>query len=1141
MTSPTSSGGNPSTNIVAGKVIIDVSDISRAGQVATQGVKVIVEKLQFLGNEADKTAPKTVAATKQIAVGVGAASAEIEKSAGKVGANASKLGTNLNKIADEFDKSSRRIRLSAEMMGNRLTQFGQSMAGIGLGSAGIAVIGLRTADSLKATDIRFNAILKSSEKVRAVMAAIKEQAIAFGLPVNQAVQQFGGLLTYLKGGTEEMKRLISVTSRLTILDPQQGFEGATFALREAFSGSLTSLAARFEISKEKLRELMAQNGGDLIKALDTIVSQMGITEEAAKQMSGTFTNQFKALADEASVTFGNMFGPFFNQLTPAVRSFNDFLKKLNETNPAILQIIGGVLAITAAVTALSLVAGNVLTSFVTLKKVILSTAPGVAGLSGKIGTVVKGGIAATLGVGAGIQVAKTFNIGNINENAKRLNKSPDELAIDMLKMAFIKLTAEIMIFIDILASLPQRIENFTKGRGFRSNGEVEADRQASAIASKRLQIERLRDVPNEVVQERADRELGFEDFKMQLAKGGADAANASQEFNKVMQTAVEKMVIGGMFGDDPIAKEVVSRANKRGVALSGDNYDVSAVYNILREVLAESKLKELPAEIAALEASIKASEEAMKNGGSRADQIRRDADALIESILLSNLNKQDNPESAAATTTNDTKASIPQQELDAFRQFQDDLAQIERQAADDRIKIQQDFASASADQEAKHQRDLARANHDFERESAQRAKDHQKDMLRMEREERQRRLDAARQLERQIAERQAKANEDRDKIIADGEQKIAEINQDAQREAARRQADHLRDLQKMEDEHRLRLLDAAANLNAQAVANEQRNYSQQRGEKERGFNEEHARQNEDNARRIEQERQNAQQRLIENQTNLARELDQMRQNHLIQEQERTAQYERQRTDAQMRFDEETIKRQEQQQLRIADMNEQFALEQQKRREELQQRLEESAAQEAITKKKREEQFNIELAELGNAEARKLIALQNSHRNIEIAYAAHIARVQGTVNLLGGVQSVFQGVGNAIANAINAIRNAAQGTGIPRTGRPQMTAYALGTNRVPVTGTYQLHQDEVVLSRGAASAMRAVLGDNFNQAQATDYFMRGGGGGVTINGGFTPQINISNAGNYTPDQLANLIKRGTADALVEYVNEYLAGS
>lgn len=1082
--------GGASIGIAAGKIIIDLSDVTKAQVTVSRESRLIAGHFQQMGQD--------------------------------------------------IARANQRAKMSMSELGGQLTQLGQSLAGLGLGGAALATLGARTADTIKATEIRYRALLGTQQKVNAVMAAIKEQAVAFNLPVNQAVQQFGGLLPYLKGGTEEMKRLISVTSRLTILDPQQGFEGAAFALREAFSGSLVSLSGRFEISKEKLRELMAENGGDLTKALDVILDQMGLTEQAAKEMGNTFTNQLKVVGDEASVTFANMFGPFFEALTPALRGINDFLKYLNETNPVILQIAGGLLAVTAATSGLSLVAGNVLNAFTTLKNTAVALGSGMANIVKNAGKAAVGVGAAYVGVQAGIGLVKGLNIGGINDRAAATGKSAEELIGETFKQAvalviygLVKVGAELQIFFesvanfigqfdDLISQGIERIGNALAGKGLKSNAEIAKAEDARAR-----------------IGEAAYKE--FEQFTSSLTLlsliPGGWATKALDDLNwqygfdfDSIQAFVEFLQKLAEQGTDPL--QYLAKREQASRIVGGvvdPNLSMDQIAKMQTE--AAQFLRDDPLIKQAQVTSTASGDEFQK----RIQEIRESSDQTVRNLweAFGLVEKAaEKTQEAAANGVSAGKTAPPEEELAAFTEFQDDIAAIERQGAEDRLKIQDDFARDSAEREADHQRDLARTQHDFDRDAAERAKDHERDMARMEQDERQRRVDVARQLERQIADRAERASEDERKIVDEYNAKFAEAQQEFQQEEKRRREDHMRELQRMEDAHNQRIRDAAANLDAQAVANEQAQYAQQRGDKAREFDEESARRAEDNARRMAEERQQAEQRLQES-----------RANHALQEQERALQYAQQRTDAQLRYDEESLKRTEQHQLRIADMNEAFALERQKRQEELQRRVDDSLAEEAEQKKVREAAFNAELAELGNAEARKLQTLQNAHRNIEAAYAAHIGRIQNTVNAMGAVQGVFTAIGQSISNAINGIRNAMMGgnQGVARPGRPSMTAYATGTSYVPRTGIYQLHSGEVVLDRNVSAMMRDRLGDNFSQAQAGA--MIGGshrGGGLVINGGFTPQISISNAGEYSPEQLMDLVRRGTADALEEYVSEYLAG-
>ncbi|MDL1924323.1 hypothetical protein FBQ95_17100 [Chloroflexi bacterium CFX3] len=1057
------------------------------------------------------------------------------------------IAGDMESMGERMIRSQQRVGASLDTLGNKLTQLGQSLAGLGVGGGVLAALGARTADLIKTTEIRYRALLGTQERVNAMMSAIKEQAAAFGLPVNAAVQNFAGIIPYIKGGTAEMQKMISVVSRLAILDPMQGFEGAIFAVREAISSGgtdLRSLAARFEISKAQLQQLMSENGGNFTDALDQIVSKMGITEDAAREMGKTFSASLAAVGDESKITLGNMFGPFFSSLAPTLRAFNEFLAQLNETDPAILQIVGGVIALTAATTALSLAAGNVLNAFSTLRATIVSLAPAVKGLAATAGKGVVLGGAAAVGAGIGTGLVKSTNLAGVNDRAQAAGMSVEELLFDDFKkgigiviFGLVKLGGELQIFVERVVEfateigrIPEKIANFAAGKGFVTDQQAASDERR--------------------MMERQNIEQSIAALESQLRASGDPNAGVRGTFANQPIEQTRTNLLTSLTGEkvDPFIDLVAKQfrdlygANAEKVISSATVEDVMFMFDKLfvkpEDIqFMEERLKALRSELDGMSQP----DQAPDARAARDEAIRKSAEDTARSFLeaLGILAPKETTKQETGAVDLGLGGGVtgpPEAELDAINDFVKDIADIERRTAQQRLRVQEDFERDSVERERDYQRNVDRVKTDFARQEAERLEEHERNLARMARDERRRTEQELGRLERQIGDRQKRASVQSVSIVTESSKRITEITQDAQKQEAERLRDHQREMERMRRDHATRLLDAASNLDAAGVARLQRDFAQQSSEKERQFNEERGKRQEETTRRVIEERQKTQERLVANQQNLESEIAQMRDNFATQQQERAMQYQQQVADTQERFALENAKRAEQHQRQLADLQVRFEEESAKRAEQHQRRLQDIDAQENEARLLRTQKLNEELAEIGNAEARKLLLIQRGTRNVEEVYERHMQKLRDSTRIFG---EALPSIGQAIGSFINRVMQTLSGGGRAAGGssRDSGRSFAVGTNFVPSTGMYQLHAGEVVLNPNVAAMMRGTLGSNFTQPEAAALISGRNTPNLSI-GQFSPVMNFGDVGSYSPDQIARLVREGTAEALESFIGEYL---
>jgi hypothetical protein len=360
-----------------GAIRIDTSDVERAGTVTKASVKQITDAFE------------------------------------KIGAGANKTKSPLMGLVNDIDK------VKGELIG------------LSAAAGGLTAIGLTTAGNLQVARVQLSGLLGGLQQSTAYTEALRKKAAAAGMPFNEMLKIATTLLPALKGNTDELDRYANIADRLAVLKPEMGAAGAAEALRLAVGSGgeeLGRLGRTFGIASNELQDALKQTGGDLAAALDLVLNKMGATNAAAEEMDRTWPETLARTKDAAGQLLATGFTPLLNTLTPMIEQATQFAMQLQQTNPEMLSMAAGALAITAAGGPLLLMFSQVIQSLQTIKTL------GIAGTLGKAAGV---GLAAAAGVGLGIEASK--GIGRATGNEQLANAGLEDV-FNILKQTVLVLS-----------------------------------------------------------------------------------------------------------------------------------------------------------------------------------------------------------------------------------------------------------------------------------------------------------------------------------------------------------------------------------------------------------------------------------------------------------------------------------------------------------------------------------------------------------------------------------------------------------------------------------------------------------------------------------------------------------------------------
>lgn len=183
------------------------------------------------------------------------------------------------------------------------------------------------ANQLEKTSATISALAGNFQTYSNVIAIAQKQQQKFGGTLNDQLQGFSNLVPISRKFSVNMEQLDNVARRLAIVDPLQGFSGASIALKEFFAGDITSLSRRFEIDRSSLNAIKGiADQGERLNALDKVLANMGISSAVLTARSNT-----------AAASFDKLGGNWANTMTLVGQGFQSVLKPAADAGASMLN------------------------------------------------------------------------------------------------------------------------------------------------------------------------------------------------------------------------------------------------------------------------------------------------------------------------------------------------------------------------------------------------------------------------------------------------------------------------------------------------------------------------------------------------------------------------------------------------------------------------------------------------------------------------------------------------------------------------------------------------------------------------------------------------------------------------------------
>lgn len=243
------------------------------------------------------------------------------------------------------------VQVSARMagMGGVLAEVGSKAlalgAGFGVASAAMGIIGkafdftksaiIGTNMEMEETRATLLALTKDAGQTEDILAAMNKEAAKTPFTFGEISAAYVSLLPLTKQYKLDLQELVEVSELLAASNPQEGLEGAAFALREALSGDYTSLIERFNLSRAAINDLKAQ-GVPALEIVRKSMQGLGIDAELLARRAETTGAKWNTFVDNLRLGLAKAGKPLFDALGSGLDALigaqDDIADVLNDIN-----------------------------------------------------------------------------------------------------------------------------------------------------------------------------------------------------------------------------------------------------------------------------------------------------------------------------------------------------------------------------------------------------------------------------------------------------------------------------------------------------------------------------------------------------------------------------------------------------------------------------------------------------------------------------------------------------------------------------------------------------------------------------------------------------------------------------------------
>lgn len=226
-----------------------------------------------------------------------------------------------NNSIESMQSVAQRTASGLQSLGRKALEVGKVIAtglAVGITAAGVAVAGflgsgLQMNAAVETATAQLNAFTGSAAETASILEWVRKESALTPFSFQDMATAAAALQPATRTANASLEELIKTAEILAASNPAEGLEGASFALREALSGDYTSLAERFNISRNSINRFKDEGleGLDLVNAA---MQELGLSADLVAAMAATTQGRWSTFQDTLQNLAATATQPIFDAM-----------------------------------------------------------------------------------------------------------------------------------------------------------------------------------------------------------------------------------------------------------------------------------------------------------------------------------------------------------------------------------------------------------------------------------------------------------------------------------------------------------------------------------------------------------------------------------------------------------------------------------------------------------------------------------------------------------------------------------------------------------------------------------------------------------------------------------------------------------
>ena len=199
---------------------------------------------------------------------------------------------------------------------------------------------------LERATAQFRIFAGSASEAQRIITELRREADVTPFSTDEVIRAGAALSTVARAANVDLLELVRTSEALAASAPEQGLEGAVFALREAvLGGDFQSIIDRFNLSRATINRLR-EEGVPALRAVQIAMREVGATSEQLEAFGRTFEGRastIRSFFDELRQRLGagifERVSELFGHLVNLISTYGDALRRLASDIGAALGVI----------------------------------------------------------------------------------------------------------------------------------------------------------------------------------------------------------------------------------------------------------------------------------------------------------------------------------------------------------------------------------------------------------------------------------------------------------------------------------------------------------------------------------------------------------------------------------------------------------------------------------------------------------------------------------------------------------------------------------------------------------------------------------------------------------------------------------